>query len=202
LDEVVREDAADIGSGGFVMAVVDKTDYASCTGIGHGKTYAMSESALGSWRSRSGLNGRPQSEGRQHLFHDEMPRAALWAQGYVLTGQPLGQFLPGFPFLRGLEDLTKPVGAAEAGVPRGYLIPADLDVLADKLRAHNVKVEVPAKAVKAAGEEFVVDSLVKARRGGFAMTSLEGGFARSQIKEFPAGTFRVDLAQPLANPAF
>ena len=34
------------------------------------------------------------------------------------------------------------------------------------------------------------------------MTSLEGGFARSQVKEFPAGTFRVDLAQPLANLAF
>ena len=98
----LREDAEDIGSGGLVMAVVDKTDYASCTGIGHGKTYAMSESALGSWRSRSGLNGRPKSEGRQHLFHDEMPRVALWAQGYVLAGQPLEQFLPGFPFLWGI----------------------------------------------------------------------------------------------------
>jgi hypothetical protein len=96
----LREVAADIGSGGFVMAVVDKTDYASCTGIGHEKTYAMSQSALGSWRSRSGLKGRPKSEGRQHLFHDEMPRAALWAKGYILTGQPLGQFLPGF--LRGI----------------------------------------------------------------------------------------------------
>ena len=48
------------------------------------------------------MKGRPKSEGKQHLFHDEMPRAALRAKGYVLTGQPLGQFLPGFPFLRGL----------------------------------------------------------------------------------------------------
>ena len=81
--------------------------------------------------------------------------------------------------VRGLADMTRPVGTAEAAMPRGYLIPADLDALADKLRTHNLKVEVLAKAVKAAGEEFVVDSLVKARRGGFNMTSLEGGFARS-----------------------
>ena len=31
---------------------------------------------------------------------------------------------------------------------------------------------------------------------------LEGAFAASASKEFPAGTFRVDLAQPLANLAF
>jgi hypothetical protein len=104
--------------------------------------------------------------------------------------------------VRGLEDLTKSVGTAEAAVPRGYLIPAELEALADKLRTHNLKVDVLAKPLRAAGEEFVVDSLVKARRGGFNMTSLEGGFARSQVKDFPAGTFRVDLAQPLANLAF
>jgi hypothetical protein len=104
--------------------------------------------------------------------------------------------------VRGLKDLTKPVGTAEAAVPRGYLIPAELNALADKLRTHNLKVEVLTKPLKAAGEEFVVSSLVKARRGGFSMTSLEGGFARIQAKEFPAGTFLVDLAQPLANMAF
>ena len=34
------------------------------------------------------------------------------------------------------------------------------------------------------------------------MVKLEGGFAASPLKEFPAGTFRVDMAQPLANLAF
>ncbi len=87
-------------------------------------------------------------------------------------------------------------------MPRGYLIPADLDFIADKLRILAVKVDVLTRPVRAAGEEFVVDKLIKTRRGGFAMTTLDGGFARSPNKEFPAGTLRVDLAQPLANLAF
>ena len=34
------------------------------------------------------------------------------------------------------------------------------------------------------------------------MTTLAGGFAPSLVKEFPAGTYRVDLAQPAVNIAF
>ena len=34
------------------------------------------------------------------------------------------------------------------------------------------------------------------------VSTLEGGFAASQVKEFPAGTFHVDMAQPAANTAF
>jgi hypothetical protein len=104
--------------------------------------------------------------------------------------------------VRGLEFLCQPVGTVEARVPRGYLFPAELGVIADKLRAHNVKVEVLAKALKAAGEEFVVDKVGQGRSGGYSMIKLDGGFAPSPLKEFPAGTFRVDMAQPLANVAF
>jgi hypothetical protein len=104
--------------------------------------------------------------------------------------------------VRGVEDLTRAVGTKEAAVPRGYLLPAELDVLAEKLRTLGLKVEVLARPVHAAGEEYVVDRLVKAAKGGFAMTSLEGGFAPSPGREFPAGTFRVDLAQPAAYAAF
>jgi len=99
----------------------------------------------------------------------------------------------------GVEDLTKPVGTAKAKVPRGYLFPADLDFIAEKLRTHNVKVDVLTQPIKATGEEFVIDKLVKDKRGGFNMTTLEGGFATSAVKEFPAGTYRVDLAQPTAG---
>ena len=102
----------------------------------------------------------------------------------------------------GVENMTKPVGTAEAKVPRGYLIPADMDFIAEKLRTHNVKVEILAKPVKAEGEDFVVNRLVKGMKGGFNMTTLEGEFAKSPAKEFPAGTFRVDMAQPTANVAF
>jgi hypothetical protein len=34
------------------------------------------------------------------------------------------------------------------------------------------------------------------------MIKLEGDFAPSPTKEFPAGTFHVDMAQPTANVAF
>jgi len=104
--------------------------------------------------------------------------------------------------VRGVEFLCKPVGTAEALVPRGYLIPAELDFIAEKLRAQNVKVEVLGKPVKVSGEEFVIDKVGQGRSGGYNMIKLDGGFAPSPAREFPAGTFRVDMAQPLANLAF
>ena len=104
--------------------------------------------------------------------------------------------------VRGVDDMTRPVGTLEATVPRGYLLPAELGSLAEKLRTLGVKVDVLAKPATAAGEEFAVDRLVKAMRGGFSMTTLEGAFAPSPVRDFSAGTYRVDLAQPAANMAF
>jgi len=104
--------------------------------------------------------------------------------------------------IRGLEDLTKPVGIRDAAVPRGYLIPAEFDWLVTKLQTHNIKVQTLAKPMKATGEQFVVDRLVKASRGGYSMTTLEGGFYGPSTREFPAGTYFVDMAQPMANAAF
>ena len=104
--------------------------------------------------------------------------------------------------VKGVEFMTKAVGTVASTVPRGYLIPAELDYVAEKLRTHNVKVEVLARPVKATGEEFVVDKAGQARGGGYNMIKLEGGFAKSLLKEFPAGTFKVDMAQPMANVAF
>jgi hypothetical protein len=101
-----------------------------------------------------------------------------------------------------VEHLTKPVGTKDATVPRGYLIPADLSFLVDKLRTQNVKVEVLEKSVRATGEEFVIDKVKKGPTGGFQMVTLEGTFRKSSSKKFPPGTFHVDLAQPLANMAF
>jgi len=104
--------------------------------------------------------------------------------------------------VRGVDFLCKPVGTAEAKVPRGYLIPAEIGFIAEKLRAHGVRVETLARPVKAAGEEFVIDKVGQGRSGGYGLVKLEGGFAPSPAREFPAGTFRVDMAQPLANVAF
>jgi hypothetical protein len=104
--------------------------------------------------------------------------------------------------VKGLEYMAKPVGTVEARMPRGYLIPAELEDVAEKLRTHNVRVEVLAKPIKVTGEEFVVDRIIQGRGGNAPPLRLEGGFAPSPVKEFPAGTFRVDLAQPCANVAF
>jgi Zinc carboxypeptidase len=104
--------------------------------------------------------------------------------------------------VRGVEFLCKPVGTVEAKVPRGYLIPAELGFIVEKLRAHGLKVETLTRPVKAAGEEFVIDKVGQGRSAGYSMVKLEGGFAPSPAREFPAGAFRVDMAQPLANVAF
>jgi len=102
----------------------------------------------------------------------------------------------------GVQDLTKPVGTKDAWMPRGYLIPAELGAIAAKLRAHNVTVQTLDKPMKAEGEEFVVDRMAKVRRGGYEMTTLEGGFFGPSTREFKAGAFFVDMAQPTANAAF
>ncbi len=104
--------------------------------------------------------------------------------------------------VRGVEHLTKPVGTKEAALPRGYLIPAELSALVEKLRIHNVQVQVLDAPMKVVGQEFVADRLLKTRRGGYEMTSLEGGFFDESARELPAGTFLVDMAQPMANAAF
>jgi hypothetical protein len=104
--------------------------------------------------------------------------------------------------VRGVEDLTRPVGTKDAWVPRGYVFPAEMGFLAAKLRAHNIEVEVLDEALKAEGEEFVVDRMGKVDRGGYQMTVLDGGFFGPSIREFPPGTHFVDMAQPMANAAF
>jgi hypothetical protein len=74
--------------------------------------------------------------------------------------------------------------------------------MVEKLRIHGIKVDVLDKPIKVQGEEFVIDNLIKLRRGGYEMTKLQGGFFTGSEKEFNAGTFHVDMAQPLANLAF
>jgi hypothetical protein len=101
----------------------------------------------------------------------------------------------------GVEDLTVPIGTRDAAVPRGYLIPAELSEIVGKLRTHNIKVRVLDKPMRAEGEEFTAEKMHKARVTGYEMTVLDGSFA-PQVKEFPVGSFFVDMAQPMANAAF
>ncbi len=105
--------------------------------------------------------------------------------------------------IRGVDFRCKPVGTLTAKVPRGYLFPAELGFIAEKLRAHNVRVERLSEPIKVSGEEFVIDRVDRRQRGGYGMVSLEGRFVLpADVREFPAGTFHVDMAQPMANVAF
>ncbi len=101
-----------------------------------------------------------------------------------------------------VDDLTKPVGTRSATVPRYYLLPPDLADIADKLRAHNIRVTTLDKAVRMEGEQFTIDRMYPTRRSGYDMTTLDGTFSPLITKEFPAGSFQVDMAQPMANAAF
>jgi hypothetical protein len=101
-----------------------------------------------------------------------------------------------------VDDLTLAVGTREAIVPRGYLLPADLDGIAAKLRAHNIRVTTIDKPMRAEGESFIITRVRTVRSAGYDMTVLDGDFSALQSRAFPAGSFFVDMAQPMANAAF
>jgi hypothetical protein len=151
---------------------------------------------------RNWLAGKYESYGKVDILMYKERNANSLIPGTSVRAQIAPHMLKAPELVKGVEFLAKPAGTASARMPRGYLIPAELGDVAEKLRMHGVKVEVLAKPVKAAGEEFVIDRIVQGRGGGSAPVRIEGGFAPSPAKEFPAGTFRVDMAQPLANTAF
>lgn len=151
---------------------------------------------------RNFVAGKYESYGKVDILVYKERNASTLVPGTSVRARIAPHMLQAPELVRGVEFLCKPVGTVEARVPRGYLIPAELDFIAEKLRAQNVKVEVLTKPVKASGEEFVIDKVGQGRSGGYNMIKLDGGFAPSPAREFPAGTFRVDMAQPMANLAF
>ena len=66
------------------------------------------------------------------------------------------------------RDGRSPCPAATSSPPNSAFI-------ADKLRTHNVKVEVLAKPVKASGEEFVIDKIVRAGAAAAPRSSSKAG---------------------------
>lgn len=101
--------------------------------------------------------------------------------------------------LPGLEDVTVPIGTRDAWVPRGYLIPAEYAYVAEKLEAHGIRVTTLDAPKTVEGEEFSVFRMNDPR--GSALRVVEGSFAQVE-RSFPAGTYFVDMAQPMANAAF
>jgi len=115
---------------------------------------------------------------------------------HILDGEP--------EFVRGVVDLTKPVGTKDSVVPRGYVFYGELKEVADKLETHGIDVDRLENPVRVEGLMFVVDEFREVEKGWirmYHMTELEGGWARV-VKTYPAGSYHVDMAQPLANVAF
>jgi hypothetical protein len=52
------------------------------------------------------------------------------------------------------------------------------------------------------GEAFAIDQMRLVQRGGYEMALVDGKFSPLETREFPAGSFYVDMAQPMANAAF
>ena len=96
----------------------------------------------------------------------------------------------------------RPPARGELGVPRAYVLPAKLASIAEKLRLHNVQVTTLRANVRVEGEEFTIERMSSVRRSGYAMTTLDGTFPPLVTRDFPAGSFYVDMAQPMANAAF
>lgn len=88
-------------------------------------------------------------------------------------------------------------------VPRGYIFPAELKNVADKMKQHGVDVKTLEKSTSFEGEEFLVTSFSQAERPyqNHHLVTIEGTFKKAE-KEFPAGSYHVDIAQPLAYLVF
>jgi hypothetical protein len=152
---------------------------------------------------RNWLDGEYQSRGTIDIlaYRDGFPEVET---AYLPGTSIRAHVRPSGPpeVVSGVEDMTRPVGTADAWMPRGYLIPAELEFLVAKLKTQNIAVVALEEPMKAEGEEFVIDRMLKVESGGYEMTVLEGGFYGPSVREFPTGTYFVDLAQPMANAAF
>ncbi len=145
--------------------------------------------------------GRYESWGKIDLLAYRPHRPFLLPGTSVMAGvEPAALGQP--ELVSGVEHLTKPVGTKEAKVPVGYIIPADLGWVAEKLRLNNVRVETVSQPLVADGEEYLIDSLEKERRWGYEMSVLKGNFIPVAKKQIPAGSFLVSMEQPLANLIF
>lgn len=91
-----------------------------------------------------------------------------------------------------------------ATVPCGYVFPADLTGIAEKLREHGIKVTTLQKQYKTEAEQYMISKYTKNPRaiyGGHYNVKVEGSFIRKKVAP-GKGSFYVDMRQPLAWLAF
>ena len=93
--------------------------------------------------------------------------------------------------------------AETARMPAAWLVPAALDDVVERLRAHGVRVEPLPREMTMTVEEFHLDSASTAqqRSEGHQERTLHGAY-RAAERAVPAGTLRVRADQPLGRLAF
>jgi hypothetical protein len=105
-------------------------------------------------------------------------------------------------WIDGVANYSKFVPTKTSTVPRGYVFAAGMTHIADKLREHGIEVSTLEEAASFDAERFLITDFSHGREfQGHMMTTVNGRFERTQ-REFPVGSFLVDLAQPLAYLAF
>jgi hypothetical protein len=85
-------------------------------------------------------------------------------------------------------------------VPSLYYFPAELEGVASKLREHGIIVGTISKKVKSDVQEFYITKYTRATRpayGDHRTVTVEGSFSGKSLT-IPAGSFVVDMRQPLA----
>jgi hypothetical protein len=175
-----------------IQAVVKKADDETVARV-------MAEAESGTFENF--LDGEYRSRGKIDIFayRSNVPE---YRPGTSLLGTRPGT-ADGTPeVVSNVDDLTMPVGTRKARVPRAYVFPATLTDVAETLRAHDIRIRTLDKPMRVEGEPFTVKSMRKVRRSGYDMTVLDGDFSPVRTVEFPAGSYYVDMAQPMANAAF
>ena len=165
------------------------------------KTVADVTARAESGQLKNWLDGQYQSRGKIEVLGYRNNVAEYRAGTSFMSTRP-GTASGPPEVIKGVDDLTMPVGTREAIVPRGYLLPAELADIAAKLRAHNIRVTTLAMPMRVEGEAFAIKQMQIVNRGGYGMGVLDGVFTPLETREFPAGSFYVDMAQPMANAAF
>ncbi|HQK71155.1 MAG TPA: M14 family metallopeptidase [Bacteroidales bacterium] len=87
-----------------------------------------------------------------------------------------------------------------AKVPYGYIFPAELKGIADKLQEHGINVTVIEKRKVFEGEQFIITKYAKETRaiyGGHNPVKVEGDFRKGKFTA-DKGSYYVDMRQPLA----
>jgi hypothetical protein len=163
-------------------------------------TVSQVSARAGTGSLRNWLQGKYESWGKTEILAYPSVEMGLLPGTSVSSAKP-GQAI-GQPQRVTVENMTKPVGTRDAVVPRAYVLPPTMSDVVVKLRAHNIRVQTIDAASRVEGDQFVINGMSSVKSWGYSLTVLDGGYFGPSATVVPAGSFLVDMAQPMANAAF